>query len=542
MVKLRNLAANEAQLLRNPNPWMLIDSTPNLNYSDSFKLCSAVINYRIEQSHNSGCTSISNRKGDLFHDIVPPDIPIIDSVSVNNAISKITIGWDAVASGDAAGYVIYQLQGSIWLPVDTLFGKNNTSFTDPLSDPSAATNSYRIAAFDSCNNLSPLGILHTSILLSNSLNICGATASLSWTEYLNMAPTLGGYYIYVSINAGPPQLIATNPSTLKSFQMNSLVDGSTYCFVISAYNSTNTITASSNAICFLYQRPQKPTFAYLRYATVVSSSYIQLAAFIDNTVTLNAIRFYRSEAISGTYALIGTLYPPFSPNINLNDYTAAINERPYFYKLTTVDSCGDEVLTSNIVNTIFLTGNANNYVNNLFWNYTNGWLPTTFNYEIHRSFEGLFTGTPNYLIPHIANTSYNFPDDVSASSQTSGKFDYYIIANEAAPNPYGFSDITISNQISLLQQPIVYIPNAFTPNQKNPIFKPIGYFMDNPEYTFIIMSRWGEKIFESHQYSQGWDGTWHRKMAPQGVYVYYVKFRNPDNSYFEQRGAVTLIQ
>ncbi|MEI8204178.1 MAG: gliding motility-associated C-terminal domain-containing protein [Bacteroidota bacterium] len=525
-----------------PGGWVLIDSTWNQTYTDSIKLCSAVINYKIEQANSVGCSSISNIKGDLFHDIIAPDTPWIDSVSVNNATGKITIGWDAVGNGDAAGYVIYQLVGSIWLPIDTVFGKNNTFFTDLLSDPSSAAYAYRIAAFDSCNNLSSLGVLHASMLLNNSVNICGGIASLSWTGYFNLMPALGGYHIYVSVNGGTPQLIGTNSPAEMSFQMNGLVDGNSYCFMVSAFNSTNTITASSNAECFLYERPKKPAFAYLRYATVAANSYIELAGFIDNSVSLNAIRFYRSESLMGTYALVGTLNPPFSANVSFSDFSAAVNERSYFYKMAAVDSCGDEVLSSDTLNSIFLSGNSTNYIDNLNWNYTNGWSGSTFNYEIHRSLNGIFSTVPDALVPHTGNFQYNYADDVSASNQTSGTFDYYIIANAGGGNPYGFADVCQSNQITLTETPIVYIPNAFTPDGKNPVFKPVGYFMDNQDYTFFITDRWGEKIFESHQYDVGWDGNWQGKFAKEGVYVYFLQFRNPDNSYFTQKGSVTLIR
>ncbi len=524
-----------------PNGWKLIDSTLNLNYADSFKLCSAVINYKIEQKHNSGCTSVSNIAGDLFHDIIPPDIPVIDSVSINNIASKVSIGWTAVTSGDAAGYVIYQLVGSIWLPIDTVFGKNNTFFTDPLSDPKNASYSYRIAAFDSCHNLSPLGILHNSLFLNAAVNICGSSVSLSWNDYVNMAPSTAGYNIYVSVNGAQPQLLASNPSNIRDYQMNNLVDGNDYCFMIQAFNNNNSVSASSNAICFHYALPKRPLYAYLRYASVVNDTYIELAGFVDNSVSLKEVRWYRAESLTGTYSLIGSTGGPVPANVLYQDHSALVHENAYFYKMVAVDSCGAEVLSSDTVNSIYLSGNSNNYLCNLNWNYTNGWTGVTKEYEIHRSFEGIFPGVPAAIVPHSGNIPYTYADDVSVLNQSSGKFDYYIKALAGIGNPYGFLDYALSNQISLYQTPIAYIPNAFTPNGKNPVFKPMGYFLDNTDYTFGIVTRWGEKIFETHQYAQGWDGNANGKMAPLGVYVYYLQYRNPDNSITSLKGFVTLI-
>ena len=54
----------------------------------------------------------------------------------------------------------------------------------------------------------------------------------------------------------------------------------------------------------------------------------------------------------------------------------------------------------------------------------------------------------------------------------------------------------------------VFVPNAFTPNHdgRNEIFRPL-VFGQLVKYRFMIFNRWGQKIFETEDSLQGWDGT-----------------------------------
>jgi gliding motility-associated-like protein len=86
----------------------------------------------------------------------------------------------------------------------------------------------------------------------------------------------------------------------------------------------------------------------------------------------------------------------------------------------------------------------------------------------------------------------------------------------------------------------VYIPNAFTPNGDgvNDTFgiRGEGSF----QYSFAIFNRWGEKVFESTNPNQQWDGTYNNKPVQQGEYVY--KLMAYGKNYKGQTGVVSLIR
>jgi len=90
--------------------------------------------------------------------------------------------------------------------------------------------------------------------------------------------------------------------------------------------------------------------------------------------------------------------------------------------------------------------------------------------------------------------------------------------------------------------PFIYVPNAFTPNAdgRNDDFKVYGAPID--ELQLLIYDRWGEKIFESDDPNQGWDGTFGGKQLPSDVYAYYVRIKCFNGEEYRSKGNVTLIR
>lgn len=68
---------------------------------------------------------------------------------------------------------------------------------------------------------------------------------------------------------------------------------------------------------------------------------------------------------------------------------------------------------------------------------------------------------------------------------------------------------------------IVAIPNAFSPNGDglNDFFKAL---LNNApiRYKLTVFNRWGEMVFESADFSHGWDGTWRNKPCDIGTYAW----------------------
>lgn len=97
-----------------------------------------------------------------------------------------------------------------------------------------------------------------------------------------------------------------------------------------------------------------------------------------------------------------------------------------------------------------------------------------------------------------------------------------------------------SNHTSIEPMMNVYIPSSFTPNGDgvNDTFgiKGEGKF----SFRLLIFNRWGEKIFESNNPNNQWDGTYHNQPAQQGEYIYQLMADGKE--YKGQTGTVTLLR
>ena len=94
---------------------------------------------------------------------------------------------------------------------------------------------------------------------------------------------------------------------------------------------------------------------------------------------------------------------------------------------------------------------------------------------------------------------------------------------------------------------IYWIPNSFTPDgdQHNQTFKPLFFSGIDPfDYDFYMYNRWGQLIWESHDLTIGWDGSYKKGIkVPDGVYAWKIRFKLLNND--EKKtisGHVNLIR
>lgn len=92
---------------------------------------------------------------------------------------------------------------------------------------------------------------------------------------------------------------------------------------------------------------------------------------------------------------------------------------------------------------------------------------------------------------------------------------------------------------------ITDMPTAFTPNGdgKNDI-----YIVRGPEsvsfetFKLVIYNRWGEKVFESNDIANGWNGEYQSAPAAPGVYGYYLEAVCKEGEKITKKGNLTLIR
>jgi gliding motility-associated-like protein len=120
---------------------------------------------------------------------------------------------------------------------------------------------------------------------------------------------------------------------------------------------------------------------------------------------------------------------------------------------------------------------------------------------------------------------------------TTGTFNACLRAYNAA----GCFDDTCQ-QVTTLIVPLVDVPNAFTPQtgNQNSIVYVRGFGIS--KMRFIIWNRWGQKVFETDNRLQGWDGKYKGAVQPMDVYAYTLEVEFFDGTKTTKKGDITLIR
>lgn len=174
--------------------------------------------------------------------------------------------------------------------------------------------------------------------------------------------------------------------------------------------------------------------------------------------------------------------------------------------------------------------------------------------NFHFSPSGISTLDPTV---HFVNASSNatsylwdFGFENSQSTETSPDFVYPAQPGSysvklIATNDEGCKD-SITKVITIKDEMIHYVPNAFTPDgdEFNQTFKPVfSNGFDPQNYTLLIYNRWGETVFESHDTNTGWDGSYSGELVAEGAYIWNITVKQFHSDAFETfSGHVTLIR
>ncbi len=212
------------------------------------------------------------------------------------------------------------------------------------------------------------------------------------------------------------------------------------------------------------------------------------------------------------------------------DYTIGPDISAYEYRVSTKNLCG-ETLYSAAHTSILLNGlkTGSFSMNISFSNYI-GFMAGIARYDLYRS----LPGTSDFAL----YKSYPSPqgDDFA-----NGKDNYQQIFRIKAYELNG-DRVSWSNDIVINYEPVVFIPNAFSPNRNgmNEVFLPFTggiklFHMD-------IFNRWGEKVFESNSSTEGWNGEMMGKPAMEGIYVYQLQYTDFRGKQYQTGGTLHLIR
>lgn len=177
-----------------------------------------------------------------------------------------------------------------------------------------------------------------------------------------------------------------------------------------------------------------------------------------------------------------------------------------------------------------------------------------FNARPHRQ----STFTPHFQFENLSEdfrSSYwlfDYPDGSDFSWAENPKYTYanpivgdytvMLVAIDGA----GCRDTTF-RKVGIFEDTWIYIPNSFTPNGDglNDLFKPVLSNIDVEDYRLEIFDRWGQKVFETNEVNQGWDGSMSNSgyYAEAGSYAYHIHIRESETGEArEWNGMVIMVR
>ncbi|MBK6831583.1 MAG: gliding motility-associated C-terminal domain-containing protein [Flavobacteriales bacterium] len=526
--------------------WTQIASVPNTTFSYQWvvDICEDSLTFRIGSADALGCTSFSNRDGEIFNDVTPPTVPVIIAVTVDSITGLSNIVWGQPPEPDTDGYIIVWNGPGGGVIIDTVFGAGNLSYEWPLSNPFDASEQFTIAAFDTCEtgtppspNTSATGLPHATILAEIDYDRCSSQVRVHWSAYVGWA--VQSYQVLVQQDGGPWALLGNVGGTELEYY-HQTEPGHTYCYIIKGVQGVGQAESLSNKACIFTAYPSQPQFNYVRTVTVTSPSTILVVDSVDQFAQVSSYVVERS-ANGNAYTAMATIPGSAGPVISWTDSDVRPHDTGYLYRVQVRDSCGNPSVTSNIGSNILLRAAPDlRGINKLEWNGYIQWAGVLGTHSIYRSIdEGDFE-----LIAVVPAIPWVYEDDVNAYVLSSGgRFCYYIEAQEVG-NASGINATSVSNIACAAQQDLIYIPNGFIVGSgvaANREFKPVLGFVDVQAYTLLIINRWGQVIWETDDPDEAWDGEMNGTPCPIGVYGYFCAVTNGAGKRVEKRGTVTLL-
>lgn len=147
----------------------------------------------------------------------------------------------------------------------------------------------------------------------------------------------------------------------------------------------------------------------------------------------------------------------------------------------------------------------------------------------------------------VGDTMILFPGDFDSYTWQDGSTQSHYTINKGGDYSVNVANFCGSAmaQISVLENKCgIYFPSGFTPNKdgKNDLFK-ILHPPDFTSYELSVFNRWGQKVFETKDYTKGWDGTFNGQLQDTGTFVWFCKYQKTNSAlHGEVSGTVVLIR
>ncbi len=461
-----------------------------------------------------------------------PIAPMIHYVTVINE-SAIRIEYAPYNNfrDDFREYRLYrQAAAGNWQPIFVSSNLRDTAFTDQGLSTITSSYCYRLEVINHCDRPSDQreDRIHCSILLQSQSLV--DAIELTWSPYVGWP--VDSYYVYrVQNYTTDLRLMTTLPGNVLTW-----VDEDMFCYDAHFYRITAKPVAGvwSSRSNIRREAPMHfgPPFPLdMQLVTVEDDSVLMVQwgdvppgdnlveVFIEKDAGMGYQFWYRQSLTDTTR--------------QRRDSEVNVQVRPYAYRAFVLDSCGDVTPAGYIGQSIWLQAKRNEGSVILNWTPYDQWENGVDRYTIE-----LFDELQMQFIT-LATVQGNQLEYVDRSTDLAqGTYCYRIRAFERGGNVLE----SVSNESCITVDPLLYFPNAFSPNQDahNDVFLIKGAFV--ADFEMAIFNRWGELIYLTTDQSAGWDGRVNGVDSPEGVYVFKVIAKGYEGEEIRRSGTVTLFR
>ncbi len=116
---------------------------------------------------------------------------------------------------------------------------------------------------------------------------------------------------------------------------------------------------------------------------------------------------------------------------------------------------------------------------------------------------------------------------------------YFVTVKDTTTGCTSIDSVTVTVDIICGE---VFVPNGFSPNGDGVNDVECVYGKCIETMHFSIYDRWGEKVFETENTGQCWDGTYKGQLMNSAVFVYYLQATMLSGESISKKGNISLIR
>ncbi len=478
-----------------------------------------------------GCqaTVTKPRAVSVLGDIIPDPI-LIHAVSVLDD-EKVQVKWRPHADDDFLKYTVYREEPGVgFQAVYETFYIHDTLWIETGLLTTQNSYCYKVAVTNFCGTESFLNLTKTHCTIDVEATPTPGQILVSWNPYLGWT-TVSQYEVYRvnSYNLQDLNFVGIVPGTVTQFSEEIEDCFNDYFYRIKAVGPGALQESWSDTALAVNFHGTVGRATQLVRATVENNQHV-LVEWKEFQLPGVEFVYVEKQFDSGPWTVLASLT---QTNQKYLDEDVNVQIRPYSYRVSAQDSCGNYTPISNAGKTVVAKVEADGITPLLRWTPYSEWTYGVDRYRIEIFVDTLGQWT---IVDRVEGHIHEYLDTQTALDQP--EYCYRVVAEERGGN----RTTSMSNETCMDILGNIRVPNAFTPNMDgiNDEWKPTGLHIQT--YHLQVFSRWGMLLFESYDPNVGWDGTHRGQGVNEGVYTYVIRGTSYNGAPFLQKGTITLLR